>query len=91
MDCVAEVTRSHLANPARMEQYSGIKHADDKNDAFFLAELQRLNILPTGYIYDPTAATGARSTAAPAEFGASTHGADAEFQEPLCPDHRTSA
>ena len=43
----------HLANPARMEQYSGIKHADDKNDAFFLAELQRLNILPTGYIYDP--------------------------------------
>jgi transposase len=42
-----------LANPARMEQYSGIKHADDKNDAFFLADLQRLNILPTGYIYDP--------------------------------------
>src|SRR5204862_5028453 len=42
----------HLANPARMEQYSGIKHADDKNDAFFLAELLRLNILPTGHIYD---------------------------------------
>ena len=44
---------TQLANPAGMEQYSGIKHADDKNDAFFLAELQRLNILPTGYIYDP--------------------------------------
>lgn len=44
---------TYLANPARMEQYSGIKHADDKNDAFFLAELQRLNILPTGYVYDP--------------------------------------
>ena len=43
-----------LANPAGIEQYSGIKHADDENDAFFLAELQRLNILPTGYIYDPT-------------------------------------
>ena len=43
-----------LANPAGMEQYNGIKHADDKNDAFFLADLQRLNILPTGYIYDPT-------------------------------------
>lgn len=43
----------HLANPAKMDQYSGIKHADDTNDAFFLAELQRLNILPTGYIYDP--------------------------------------
>jgi transposase len=41
-----------LANPAKIEQYSGIKHADDKNDAFFLAELQRLKILPTGYIYD---------------------------------------
>src|SRR5260370_19579341 len=35
-----------------MEQYSGIKHADDTNDAFFLAELLRLNILPTGHIYD---------------------------------------
>jgi transposase len=42
-----------LANPAGIEQYSGIKCADDKNDAFFLAELQRLDILPTGYIYDP--------------------------------------
>jgi transposase len=40
------------ANPARITQYSGIKHADDKNDAFFLAELLRLGILPTGYIYD---------------------------------------
>ena len=30
-----------LANPGAMQQYSGIKHADDKNDAFFLAELQR--------------------------------------------------
>ena len=42
----------HLANPAQIEQYSGIKHADDKHDAFFLAELQRLNILPEAYIYD---------------------------------------
>lgn len=42
-----------LANPARIEQYSGIKHADDKHDAYYLAELQRLKILPTGYIYDP--------------------------------------
>jgi transposase len=41
-----------LANPAKMEQYSGIKHADDKSDAFFLAELLRLGILPTGHIYD---------------------------------------
>src|SRR6185436_10476921 len=42
-----------LANPAGMQQYSGIKHADDTNDAFFVAELLRLNILPTGHIYDP--------------------------------------
>jgi len=42
-----------LANPAQIDQSSGLKHADDKNDAYFLAELQRLNILPTGYIYDP--------------------------------------
>ncbi len=42
-----------LANPAKIDQYSGIKHADDQNDAYFLAELQRLDILPTGHIYDP--------------------------------------
>ncbi len=41
-----------LANPAGMEQYNGIKHADDTNDAFFLAELLRLKILPTGHIYE---------------------------------------
>src|SRR5580698_1311235 len=41
-----------LANPAKIQQYSGIKHADDRNDAFFLAELLRLKILPTGYVYD---------------------------------------
>ena len=41
-----------LANPARIVQYSGLKHADDKSDAFFLAELLRLKILPTGYVYD---------------------------------------
>ena len=41
-----------LANPAAMAQYSGIKHADDTNDAFFIAELLRLAILPTGHIYD---------------------------------------
>ena len=41
-----------LANPAKMDQYSGIKHADDSSDAFFIAELLRLGILPTGYIYD---------------------------------------
>lgn len=39
-----------LANPAAVVQYEGIKCADDESDAFFLAELLRLGILPTGYI-----------------------------------------
>lgn len=39
-----------LANPAGMEPYSGLKHTDDKSDAFWLAEMLRLGILPTGYI-----------------------------------------
>lgn len=43
-----------LANPAKIEQYSGMKHVSDKDDAFFLAELQRLNILPKAHVYDPT-------------------------------------
>src|SRR6185295_17925827 len=42
-----------LANPAKIEQYNGIKHVDDKDDAFYLAELQRLNILPKAHVYDP--------------------------------------
>jgi len=41
----------HLANPAAMKQYQGIKHLDDRQDAFWLAQLLKLGILPTGYIY----------------------------------------
>jgi len=40
-----------LANPAKMEQYDGLKEANDKTDAFWIAEMLRLDILPTGYIY----------------------------------------
>ena len=32
-------------------EYNGLKHADDKSDAFWLAEQLRSGILPTGYIY----------------------------------------
>lgn len=39
-----------LAKPAELTQYNGLKHADDQSDAFFLAELLRLGILPTGYV-----------------------------------------
>ena len=41
----------HLANPAAIQQYSGLKHGDDQHDAFWLAEMLRLGILPEGYIY----------------------------------------
>ena len=40
------------AHPARIDQYDGLKHVDDKREAYFLAELLRLGILPTGHIYD---------------------------------------
>ena len=39
-----------LVNTTKVVQYSGLKRADDRYDAFFLAHLMRLNILPTGYI-----------------------------------------
>jgi transposase len=42
-----------LANPAKIQQYNGLKHASDKDDAYHLAELQRLKILPQAHIYDP--------------------------------------
>jgi transposase len=41
----------NLANPAAIEQYSGIKYTNDYTDARFLAHLLSLEILPTGYIY----------------------------------------
>ncbi|MBW1947506.1 MAG: IS110 family transposase [Deltaproteobacteria bacterium] len=43
--------RVHLANPSGIQRYEGLKHADDQDDAFWLAELLRLGILPEGYIY----------------------------------------
>ena len=41
----------HLANPAGIQKYTGLKYADDKHDAFWLAEMLKLGILPEGYIY----------------------------------------
>src|SRR5713226_2969753 len=43
--------RVHLANPAAMQQYSGLKYTDDRSDARWLAHLLRLGVLPEGYIY----------------------------------------
>src|SRR6516165_9302937 len=41
----------HLANPAAMQQYNGLKYTDDRSDARWLAHLLRLGVLPEGYIY----------------------------------------
>src|SRR5215831_10735551 len=41
----------HLANPAAIQQYSGLKYTDDHSDARWLAQLLRLGVLPEGYIY----------------------------------------
>ena len=46
-----EGNKVHLANPSAIQQYSGLKHSDDKHDAFWLAEMLQLGILPEGYIY----------------------------------------
>jgi len=41
----------HLANPAAIIQYSGLKHRDDDDDAAWLGHLLRLGLLAEGYIY----------------------------------------
>lgn len=43
--------RVHLANPAAIQRYNGLKHADDATDSFWLAEMLRIKVLPEGYIY----------------------------------------
>lgn len=46
-----EEYKVHLANPCAIQKYAGLKHTDDTHDAFWLAELLNLGILPEGYIY----------------------------------------
>jgi len=41
----------HLAHTVAIKQYTGLKHTDDATDAYWLAHLLRLGILPTGYLY----------------------------------------
>lgn len=41
-----------LANPVGMVPYSGKKHTDDVSDAYFIAELLRLDLLPLAHIAD---------------------------------------
>lgn len=40
-----------LANPAKMDQYAGLKAANDASDAGWIAEQMRLGILPECYVY----------------------------------------
>ena len=40
-----------LANPARMQENIGLKSANDKTDARFLAKQAAMGVLPEGYIY----------------------------------------
>ena len=40
-----------LVNTAAVKQYDGLKYSGDHQDAFHLAHLMRIGILPTGYIY----------------------------------------
>jgi len=40
-----------LVNTSAVKQYEGLKYSNDESDAFHLAHLLRLGILPTGYIY----------------------------------------
>ncbi len=40
-----------LANPAKMDQYGGIKVTNDETDAGWIAEMMRLDILPEAYVY----------------------------------------
>ena len=43
--------RVHLTNTSAVRQYEGLKYADDRWDARWLARLLCLGILPEGYIY----------------------------------------
>lgn len=42
---------AQMVNTLAVPQYSGLKHGDDDSDARHLANLMRLGLLPTAYIY----------------------------------------
>ena len=51
--------RVHLVHTAAVRKYEGLKEQNDWTDAFWLAHLLRLGLLPTGYIY-PRSSRGLR-------------------------------
>jgi transposase len=54
--------RVHLAHPAAIRKYDGLKHSGDFADAAYLAQLLRLGLLPEGYVC-PREDRGARDLA----------------------------
>jgi transposase len=54
--------RVHLAHPAGIRKYDGLKHSGDFADAAYLAQLLRLGLLPEGYVC-PREDRGARDLA----------------------------
>jgi len=42
-----------LVNTSAIQQYEGLKRSDDQYDAWWLAHMMRLGILPKGHIYPP--------------------------------------
>jgi hypothetical protein len=69
-----------LANPAGMEQYSGIKHADDTNQrCIFCGGVAAAQDSAHRPHLRCGVATGARPVAPTADVSPSAHGADAQF------------
>ena len=62
-----------LANPARMQQYNGLKHTDDVSDAYFLCELHAPGHPAHRPPLRPPDAPRARSAAPAAAAGATAH------------------
>lgn len=60
VDALMDVNyKVHLGNPAAFQQYKGLKYVNDRHDAFWLARMLALGLLPEGYIY-PRAERGLR-------------------------------
>ena len=71
----------HLANPAAMQQYAGLKYTNDDTDARWLAHLLRLELLPTGYIYPKEGAGRARPAPEAEPTGSPEDGESLEYSK----------
>ena len=64
--------RVHLANPAAMQQYSGLKYTDDHSDARWLAHLLRLGVVPEGLVERRSFSEGRRACCWPRSSAATS-------------------